>query len=46
MPRPTKPPLAPELEAFCPTCTAAEDVSALLATLGFRLAFQMEARDI
>jgi hypothetical protein len=43
--RTTKLQLAPEVEAFCPTCPPVEDVSALLATLGFHLAFQMEARD-
>lgn len=36
---------ATELHAFCPTCPPAPDVTALLATLGFRLAFQMEAQD-
>jgi hypothetical protein len=45
MSRTTKPQPAPELEAFCPTCPPVEDVSALLTTLGFHLAFQMEARD-
>ncbi len=33
----------PELEAFCPICPPAERVSALLATLGFTLAFHMDA---
>jgi hypothetical protein len=33
----------PELEAFCTTCPPAEEVSALLATLGFTLAFHMDA---
>jgi hypothetical protein len=32
-----------ELEAFCTTCPPAEEVSALLATLGFTLAFHMDA---
>ncbi len=32
----------PELEAFCTTCPPAEEVSALLATLGFTLSFQMQ----
>jgi hypothetical protein len=31
-----------ELEAFCTTCSAAQDVTALLTQLGFRLEFQME----
>jgi len=34
-----------ELHGFCTTCPPAEDVAALLARLGFRLAFQMEAQD-
>jgi len=33
---------ATELEAFCSTCPAAQEVTALLARLGFRLAFQMD----
>ncbi len=33
----------PELEAFCPICPPAEEVSALLTTLGFTLAFHMDA---
>ncbi len=32
-----------ELEAFCTTCPPTEEVSALLATLGFTLAFHMDA---
>ena len=31
-----------ELQAFCANCPAAQEVTALLAELGFRLAFQME----
>src|SRR5712691_1546544 len=38
----TKPQPAPELQAFCATCQAAQDVTALLARLGFLLAFQMD----
>jgi hypothetical protein len=38
----TEPPLAPELEAFCATCPPPQEVSALLARLGFRLTFQMD----
>src|SRR6266852_6345047 len=45
MPRTTTPQPATEVEAFCPTCPPVEEVSALLAKLGFHLAFQMEARD-
>jgi hypothetical protein len=45
MSRTTKLPPAPELEAFCPTCPPVEDVSALLAKLGFPLTFQMEVQD-
>ena len=33
---------ATELEAFCPTCPAAADVTELLCQLGFHLAFQMD----
>lgn len=33
---------ATDLEAFCSTCPAAQEVTALLADLGFRLGFQME----
>ena len=33
----------PELEAFCATCPPVEQVSALLATLGFTLTFHMDA---
>ena len=33
-----------ECEAFCPTCPPAEEVTALLATLGFRLDFQLDAQ--
>src|SRR5258706_16403175 len=33
-----------EREAFCATCPPAADVTALLATLGFRLDFQMDAQ--
>ncbi len=36
---------ATELHGFCATCLPAEDVTALLAKLGFRLAFQMAAQD-
>ena len=32
-----------ELEAFCTTCPPPQEVSALLATLGFTLAFHMDA---
>lgn len=45
MSRTTKLQRAPELEAFCQTCPPVEDVSTLLTTLGFHLAFEMEARD-
>ena len=34
-----------ELEAFCPICPPAEQVSALLSTLGFTLTFQMQEQD-
>jgi hypothetical protein len=34
-----------ELEAFCSICPSAEEVSALLATLGFTLSFQMQEQD-
>lgn len=34
-----------ELEGFCPTCPPPQDVTALLAKMGFRLTFQMEAQD-
>ena len=37
-----RPQPATELKAFCVTCPAAQDVTALLATLGFRLEFQMD----
>src|SRR5258708_31326063 len=41
-----RPQPATELEAFCSTCPAAPDVTALLTQLGFRLEFQMdEQRD-
>jgi hypothetical protein len=33
---------ATELHAFCATCPSPQEVSALLAKLGFHLAFQME----
>jgi hypothetical protein len=33
-----------EREAFCATCPPVADVTALLATLGFRLDFQMDAQ--
>ena len=33
---------ATELEAFCSTCPAAEDITALLTRLGFQLEFQMD----
>jgi hypothetical protein len=37
---------ATELNAFCSTCPAAQEVTTLLATLGFRLEFHMdEQRD-
>lgn len=40
------PSLAPtELHAFCATCPPAENVTARLSRMGFRLAFQMEAQD-
>jgi hypothetical protein len=45
MARTTKPPPAIELEAFCATCPPAEEVSALLTSLGLTPTFQMEARD-
>ena len=46
MPRNTKRQPATELEAFCATCLAPEDVTTLLAKLGFHLDFQMgEQRD-
>ena len=42
----TKRPSATELEAFCAACPPAEDVTTLLAKLGFHLDFQMdEQRD-
>jgi len=41
----TKPQPATELEAFCATCPPAEQVSALLSTLGFTLSFQMQEQD-
>lgn len=34
--------MSTDLEAFCATCPPAEDVTALLAKLGFRLDFHME----
>ncbi len=34
-----------ERHAFCATCPSPQEVTALLAKLGFRLAFQMEAQD-
>jgi hypothetical protein len=37
-----RPQPATELEAFCSTCPAALEVTALLARLGFRLAFQKD----
>jgi hypothetical protein len=43
MPAITKPQPATELEAFCLICPPPQDVSALLATLGFTLAFHMDA---
>ena len=42
---PAKPPSALELEAFCTTCPPVEEVSALLANLGFTLSFQMQEQD-
>ncbi len=45
MPAITKPQPATELEAFCSTCPPPQDISALLATLGFTLAFQMQEQD-
>ena len=46
MPRTTKRQPATELEAFCASCPPAEDVTTLLAKLGFHLDFQMdEQRD-
>ena len=41
MPSPTKQQPTTELEAFCATCPPAEEVSALLAKLGFTLSFHM-----
>lgn len=35
---------ATDLEAFCPTCPEVEDVTALLAPLGFRQVFSMPAQ--
>src|SRR6476646_938808 len=35
----------PELEAFCTICPSAEEVSTLLAELGFTLTFQMQEQD-
>ena len=32
------------LEAFCATCPSAEDVTRLLQTVGFELAFHMDTR--
>jgi hypothetical protein len=37
-----RPQPATELEAFCSTCPAAQEVTALLTRLGFRLEFQMD----
>src|SRR5436305_461002 len=37
-------PLATERQAFCATCPSAEEVSTLLATLGFSLDFQLDAQ--
>jgi hypothetical protein len=37
-------PLATERQAFCATCPSAEDVTALLATLGFSLDFQLDTQ--
>ena len=37
-------PVTEERGAFCPTCPPAEEVTALLATLGFRLEFQLDAQ--
>jgi hypothetical protein len=45
MPSSTKQLPAAELHAFCSTCPPAEDVTALLAKLGFRLVFQMDAQN-
>ena len=42
MPSTTKRQPATELEAFCATCPPAEEVTALLAMLGFQLDFQMD----
>jgi hypothetical protein len=33
----------PDLEAFCMTCPAAEEVTAMLQPFGFELTFQMDA---
>ena len=33
----------PEREAFCATCPSAEEVTSLLQTMGFTLAFHMDA---
>ena len=46
MPGTTKQQPATELEAFCATCPPAEEVTTVLAKLGFHLDFQMdEQRD-
>ena len=37
-------PVTEERGAFCPTCPPAEDVTALLATLGLHLDFQLDAQ--
>jgi hypothetical protein len=37
-------PATEERGAFCPTCPPAEDVTALLAALGFHLDFQLDAQ--
>ena len=42
MPSPTKQQSTTELEAFCATCPPPQEVSALLAKLGFHLDFQMD----
>ena len=43
--KPARQQSATEREAFCTTCPPAGDVTALLATLGFQLDFQLDALD-
>jgi hypothetical protein len=42
--KPAIPQPATERDAFCATCPSVADVTALLATLGFRLDFQLDAQ--